>query len=100
MTDPAAPRLDPAAVARLARLDLTPEELERYGKQFETLLRYFDAIRSVDVSGVEPMVYPLDRRNVLRDDAPRDTAPREEILRNAPASHGGEFFRVPRVIEG
>ena len=100
MPEPAPLRLDPASIARLARLELTEEELARYGRQFETLLRYFDQIRSVDTAGVEPMVYPLGVRNVERPDEPRPSWPREEILSNAPAAHGGEFFRVPKVIEG
>ncbi|HKE01721.1 MAG TPA: Asp-tRNA(Asn)/Glu-tRNA(Gln) amidotransferase subunit GatC [Planctomycetota bacterium] len=94
------PKLDPAAVARLARLALTPEELARYGREFATLLAYFDQIRAVDTEGVEPMVYPLDRRNVLRRDETRPSSPRELILGNAPAAEAGEFFRVPKVIEG
>ena len=94
-----APKLDPLAVARLARLALTPEELARYGREFEQLLAYFDAIRGADTSGVEPMVYPLDRRNVVRADEPRPSTPREAILGNAPAQEGGEFFKVPKVIE-
>ncbi len=100
MAEPVPLRLDPAAIARLARLALTEEELARYGRQFETLLRYFDQIRAVDTTGVEPMVYPLSVRNVERPDEPRPSTPREDILANAPATHGGEFFRVPRVLEG
>lgn len=99
MTDPTPPAMDPAVVARLARLDLTDDEKARLRREFDGLLRYFAQIQSVDTTGVEPMVYPVPLHNVLREDAPRPSTPREEILRNAPGAGGGEFFRVPKVLE-
>ncbi len=99
MSDPAPPTVDPEAIARLARLALDPDELARLRKEFDGLLRYFAAIQSVDTTGVEPMVYPIDARNVLRPDEASPSMPREDLLRNAPAQEGGEFFRVPKVID-
>lgn len=99
MTDLTPPAMDPAVVARLARLDLTDDEKARLRREFDGLLRYFAQIQSVDTTGVEPMVYPVPLQNVLRDDLVRPSTPREEILRNAPGAGGGEFFRVPKVLE-
>jgi aspartyl-tRNA(Asn)/glutamyl-tRNA(Gln) amidotransferase subunit C len=92
------PSLDPAVFARLSRLQISAEEASRYAKEFERLFEYFNQIATVDTSGVEPMVYPLDPAHRLRDDQ-ISAPPGREILRNAPSVEGGEFFRVPKVIE-
>lgn len=91
------PRLDPAVFARLARLELTSEELARYGREFEHLFEYFNQIRAVDTTGVEPMVYPTDQQHRTRGDVPGAPIGRD-ILKNAPSTDG-EFFNVPKVIE-
>ncbi|MBI3817561.1 MAG: Asp-tRNA(Asn)/Glu-tRNA(Gln) amidotransferase subunit GatC [Planctomycetes bacterium] len=92
------PSLDPAVFARLARLELSDEERRRYAKEFESLLNYFNQIREVDTTGVEPMVYALEASLRARADAIAPSVGRE-ILKNAPATEGGEFFSVPKVIE-
>ena len=90
---------DPAIYARLARLELSPEEHARYAREFQTLLEYFGAIARVDAAGVEPMVYPLEQHLRMRPDEARDSGAREAILGNGPSVANGEFFRVPKVIE-
>lgn len=90
--------LDSAIFARLARLELSPEERERYQKEFETLFSYFNQIRSVNTDGVEPMVYPTEQTLRFRADQ-TVPPPGREMLRNAPATEGGEFYRVPKVVE-
>jgi len=85
-------------VARLARLHLSDEELERMREQLDAILAYIDKLRELDVEGVEPTSHAVPLLDVMRDDALRPCLPQEEALANAP-DRAGEFFRVPRIIE-
>ena len=81
-------------VARLARLALTDEELERFGGQLSAILEAVGKVAELDLSGVEPTSHPLDLVNVLGDDEPRPSLPQADALANAPEPDGG-FFAVP-----
>jgi aspartyl-tRNA(Asn)/glutamyl-tRNA(Gln) amidotransferase subunit C len=85
-------------VARLARLHLSPEELERMREQLDVILAYIDKLRELDVEGVEPTSHAVPLVNVMRDDAVAPCLSQEAALANAP-NRAGEFFRVPRIIE-
>ncbi|PYM07005.1 MAG: Asp-tRNA(Asn)/Glu-tRNA(Gln) amidotransferase subunit GatB [Candidatus Rokuibacteriota bacterium] len=85
-------------VARLARLELSPEEGERMREQLDRILGYIDKLRQLDTAGVEPTSHAVPMVNVFRDDEPRPCLSPEEMLANAP-DRSGEFFRVPRIIE-
>jgi aspartyl-tRNA(Asn)/glutamyl-tRNA(Gln) amidotransferase subunit C len=85
-------------VARLARLQLTGEELDRYGKQLGAILDYIAKLEKLDVSGAEPLVHPAESANVFRDDVPAPSLPRPEALKNAPEKTD-DFFIVPKVVE-
>jgi aspartyl-tRNA(Asn)/glutamyl-tRNA(Gln) amidotransferase subunit C len=91
-------REDVEHVARLARLALTPDELERMRTQLNAILVHIDALKAVNTDGVEPTSHAVPLVNVFRDDEPRPPLPAEEMLRNAP-DRAGQFFRVPRIIE-
>lgn len=86
-------------VAKLARLSLTEEELQRLTPQLESILAYIDKLSELDVSGVEPMAHAASMHNVLREDTVGPTLPLDEVLRNAPQTDG-PFFKVPKVIGG
>ena len=81
-------------VARLARLDLSEEELERFGGQLSAILDAVGKVAELDLSGVEPTAHPLDLLNVWAEDEPRPSLRVEEAFANAPDREGG-FFRVP-----
>jgi aspartyl-tRNA(Asn)/glutamyl-tRNA(Gln) amidotransferase subunit C len=85
-------------VARLARLDLAPEERERMRSQLDAILGYVEQLRRVDTAGVEPTAHVLPLANVMRDDAVRPSYPAEAMLANAPEPEDGQF-RVPRILE-
>jgi aspartyl-tRNA(Asn)/glutamyl-tRNA(Gln) amidotransferase subunit C len=91
-------REDVEHVARLARLALTSEELERMRTQLNAILVHIDALKAVDTDGIEPTSYAVPLVNVMRDDEPQPPFPAEAMLGNAP-DRAGEFFRVPRIIE-
>jgi aspartyl-tRNA(Asn)/glutamyl-tRNA(Gln) amidotransferase subunit C len=81
-------------VARLARLRLTDEEVERMSGELSDILEHVERINELDLDGVEPTSHVIDVENVLRPDEPRPSWPRERVLEAAPdAAEGG--FRVP-----
>jgi aspartyl-tRNA(Asn)/glutamyl-tRNA(Gln) amidotransferase subunit C len=81
-------------VARLARLALTDEEVERLGEQLGAILEAVGKVSELDLSGVEPTSHPLDLANVWAEDEPRASLPLEAALLNSPRAEG-ESFRVP-----
>ena len=85
-------------VARLARLHLSDDELERMREQLDAILAYVDKLQELDVEGVEPTSHAVPMVNVMRDDELGACLPQEAALANAP-DRAGEFFRVPRIIE-
>jgi aspartyl-tRNA(Asn)/glutamyl-tRNA(Gln) amidotransferase subunit C len=90
-------RDDVAHVARLARLALTDDELERYTIQLGAVLDHAADVEALDTSGVPPTAHPLDLVNVLRDDVVTPSLDRDEVLAMAPEAEDGRF-RVPRIL--
>ncbi len=86
------------AIARLARLQLTAEEEERFASQLSDVLDYAARLREVDTSEIPPTASVLPMSAPLRPDEVRPCLPREQLLASAPDSEGG-LFRVPRVLE-
>jgi aspartyl-tRNA(Asn)/glutamyl-tRNA(Gln) amidotransferase subunit C len=82
-------------VARLARLELTPEEVERFGGELSKVLDHIEKIAELgDMADVVPTAHVIDVENNLRADEPRPSMPVERALESAPdAASGG--FRVP-----
>ena len=81
-------------VARLARLDLTDDEIDRFTDQLSAILEAVAKVSELDLSGVEPTAHPLDLVNVWAEDEPRPSLSVDEALANAPDRHDG-FFKVP-----
>jgi aspartyl-tRNA(Asn)/glutamyl-tRNA(Gln) amidotransferase subunit C len=88
---------DVAHVARLARLELTPDELERFTEQLGAVLEHARDVEALDTEGVPPTAHPLPLVNVLRDDVVRPSLDRAEVLAAAPAVEANRF-RVPRIL--
>ena len=83
-------------VAKLARLALTEEELERLGEQLGAILDAVSKVSELDLTDVPPTSHPLDLVNVLAEDESAPCLAREDALANAPDPEGG-FFGVPPV---
>jgi aspartyl-tRNA(Asn)/glutamyl-tRNA(Gln) amidotransferase subunit C len=81
-------------VARLARLELTDDEVERFRVQLDAILEAVGKVSELDLADVEPTAHPLDLVNVWAEDEPRPSLPVEDVFANAP-DREGEFFRVP-----
>ncbi len=91
-------RADVQHVARLARLGLTDEELDRLAAQLDHILQAMEALRQLDTSAIPPtaQVIPLD--SVMREDVSRPSLPVEAVLANAPRVRDQQFL-VPPVLE-
>jgi aspartyl-tRNA(Asn)/glutamyl-tRNA(Gln) amidotransferase subunit C len=85
-------------VARLARLNLQPEEKRRFTDQLNSILTYMEQLNEVPTEDVEPTAHVLDLVNVFRDDTVRKTLSTEEALANAPETMH-DYFVVPRIVE-
>jgi len=90
---------DVLKVARLSRLKLTPEELERFGGQLGQILDYVHQLDEIETSAVEPMAHAGALLNVFRADEPAESLDRREALKNAPKADG-KYFLVPQILEG
>ena len=84
-------------VSRLARLDVTPDEVQRITTQMAGMLEHFADIDALDLSDIEPMTQPYPLSNVFREDVVVTGLDREEVLANAPAAEDGRF-RVPPIV--
>lgn len=90
--------LDLDALARLARLALTPEEKDTFQRQLAELLGHIERLSQVDVTGVEPSAHAHPQHNVWQEDAPCPGLAPAEALRNAPAQRD-QMIAVPKVVE-
>jgi aspartyl-tRNA(Asn)/glutamyl-tRNA(Gln) amidotransferase subunit C len=86
-----------AHVARLARLALTAEELERFTEQLGAVLEHAQDVEALDVAGVPPTAHPLPLDNVWRPDVVQPSLDRAEVLSQAPDVEA-DRFRVPRIL--
>src|SRR6516162_9677057 len=78
-------------VARLARLQLTDEEVERMASELSKVLDHIEKIRELDLDGVPPTSHVVDVVNALRADVPRPSLPKEVALASAPEPLDGGF---------
>lgn len=85
-------------VAKLARLKVGPDELDRFAGQLSGILNHIDKISELDLSGVELTSHVIGLANVFREDEPRPSVEREEALANGPEVERGAF-RVPPILE-
>jgi aspartyl-tRNA(Asn)/glutamyl-tRNA(Gln) amidotransferase subunit C len=84
-------------VALLARLELTPEEEEKYAKQMSSILDYFEQLSELDTSSVEPTTRAIDVSNITRIDATVAYSNLEGIYQAAP-DREEDFFKVPKIL--
>lgn len=85
-------------VARLARLDLDPDQREQLRSQLLLILEHAAKVGAVATEDVEPTAYAIPRSNVLRSDEPIPSLDKEAVLANAP-DREDDRFKVPRIVE-
>jgi len=81
-------------VARLARLELTDDEVAKFQEQLSAILDAVSTVSELDLSDVPPTAHPLELQNAWDEDVPRPCLPIDDVFANAPDRDGG-FFRVP-----
>ncbi|MBM7805560.1 aspartyl-tRNA(Asn)/glutamyl-tRNA(Gln) amidotransferase subunit C [Geodermatophilus bullaregiensis] len=94
---PALDRQDIAHLARLARLAVTDEELDRFAGQLGAVLDAVAQVQRADVDDVAPTTHAVPLTNVVRPDVTRPSLPRDVVLAGAPAAED-DRFRVPRIL--
>jgi len=85
-------------IARLARLGLTEEDVDKFREQLSNILDNFEILQQVDITDVPPTAHPVTLENVMRDDEVAPSFPPEDILANVPRREG-DCFRVRAVLE-
>jgi aspartyl-tRNA(Asn)/glutamyl-tRNA(Gln) amidotransferase subunit C len=85
-------------IADLARLQLSPEEIDKFRNDLSSILEYIDQLQEVDTTGVAPRKETTPVRSVFREDVAEPSLPIEKVLLNAP-SVKDNMFSVPRVID-
>lgn len=86
-----------AHVAKLARLEITPDKLEKYCGELANVLSHVAKLKAINVDGIEPLTSPVDATNRLAADQPGPTLALDKLLINAPAVEG-RFIAVPKVL--
>jgi aspartyl-tRNA(Asn)/glutamyl-tRNA(Gln) amidotransferase subunit C len=81
-------------VARLARLGLSDEEVERMVAELSAVLGHIETISELDLEGIAPTTHVVEVAGALRADEPVESLPRERALEQAPAV-GDDGFLVP-----
>jgi aspartyl-tRNA(Asn)/glutamyl-tRNA(Gln) amidotransferase subunit C len=91
-------RDDVLRLARLSRLKLVDDEVEKFRNELSSILEYVETLNSVDTSGLEPTYQVTGLKNVMRSDELKNYGYRpEDLLKNAPAVQNNQF-KVKRVL--
>ena len=90
--------IDVPYLARLARLEISPEEIEIFGPQLGRILDHVEQMNKLDISGIEPTAHAITVFDVIREDSVGESLPKKTILANAPHQANG-LFVVPKVLD-
>ena len=85
-------------IAALARVGLTPDEMERMRDQLSAVLDHISMLQEVNTDDILPTAQVIQQQNVMRDDVVRPSLAREQILLNAPDQEDG-YLRVNAVLD-
>lgn len=91
-------REEVAHLARLARLEVTDDELDAFAGQLDVILESMKTLAEVDTDGVQPTSHAVPLVNVFREDQPQPSLPRDAVLAGAPDA-AEDRFRVPRILD-
>lgn len=84
-------------IASLAKLKFDENELSSITDDLNSILGYVEKLNELNTDDIEPLYYPIEYENVLREDIEKESLPTEKGLENAP-DRTEEHFRVPKVI--
>lgn len=89
-----------AHIAELAKLKLSPEEIDRLTRQLSAILEYAERLNELDTAAIAPTASVIPNQNVMRADLVRPSLSREQVLANAPDTDAArEFLRVRAILE-
>lgn len=91
-------RQEVAHLARLSRLSLSDEELDRFAPQLDDILTWVARVGEATSADIPPTSTGAERVNIFRPDVTRPSLDRDEVLSQAPAAEDGRF-RVPRILD-
>jgi aspartyl-tRNA(Asn)/glutamyl-tRNA(Gln) amidotransferase subunit C len=81
-------------VARLARLELTEDEVVKFQEQLSDIIEAVSKVSELDLSDVPPTAHPLEIQNAWDEDVPHECLPLDAVFANAP-DRDDDYFRVP-----
>ncbi|KAB2952679.1 Asp-tRNA(Asn)/Glu-tRNA(Gln) amidotransferase subunit GatC [Heliorestis acidaminivorans] len=84
-------------VAKLARLELSEDEVDKYTVQLNAILEYARKLEALDTTNVPPTAHAFPLQNVMREDKVTASMAQEKVVSNAPDEEDG-FFKVPRIV--
>ena len=90
--------IDVPYLARLARLELTQEEIDLFEGQLGRILDHVEQMNKLDITGIEPTAHAISVFDVIREDEVTESLPKATILGNAPHNANG-LFLVPKVLD-
>ena len=85
-------------IAHLARIELKEEEVEKFREQLSEILTFVEKLNELNTEGIDPKFQVIPAENVLREDIPGMSLPREKVFMNAPETDG-KYFVVPKVVK-
>lgn len=84
-------------IAKLAMLNLSEQEIERYTKDMQEILAYAEMINNLETESIDETIAATEQKNVFRKDEIVEFKSREDLLKNAPSQDEG-MFRIPKVL--
>lgn len=92
------PKKEVLRIAKLARLEISEDEADRYSKDLSKILDHVAQLSKINLANVEPMTHLHDQTNLMREDHVEPSFSSKEALANAP-DVSGPYIRVPLVVE-
>ena len=84
-------------VAKVARLNLTDSEIEKFDPQLDEVMQAFSSLQQIDTQGVEPSFHPIPLKDAVREDIPKESLSQEEALSLTQHKKDG-YFRGPKAV--
>ncbi len=86
-------------ISNLAKIEIREDEIEKFINEFRKIIDFFNQLDEIEFNAdVEPTYHVLPLKNVMREDEPKKSLDREEILKNARHRENG-YFKGPKVVE-
>ena len=85
-------------IAQLSKLEIPDNELDYYAKEMSKIIDYFDILKEVDTSQVDPMTHVSDQKNVSGKDQVKESLKVSDAIKGSPETFGN-FIKIPKVLD-